>query len=476
MVHLSIVDFILIALYFSAVLFIGFRAARKRKSDSTAFFLTGRTLTLPIFAATLVSTWHSGILGVGEYSYRCGLSNWFVFGVPYYFFALIFALFMAKKIRATNFCTIPDQLEQVYNRRTAIAGGVLTFFLVSPAAYVLMLGVLAQLIFGMDMTLAIVVTTSLTVVYLYRGGLRSNTWANAFEFVLMLLGFASILLFCYFKFGGLFYIQTHVPPLHLTWNGGHTPSYILVWFFIALWTIVDPVFHQRCFAAKDGATARNGILVSIGFWFIFDFMTTSAGLYARALIPGLSQPIYSYPLLAEIALPVVAKGLFYIGMLATIMSTLSSLTLISAMTIGKDIVGRWKGADHKDPFIVHWTRSGLFITAVVSLALAIAVPSVVGLWFTIGTCIIPGLLIPVVSSYFERLRIPAAFALGAMLNGWFVSTASLLTGVIHQGKLGPLYWFGIEPIYPGLFIALLWWVWGRWAVDRQKPSDTASAA
>ena len=311
MVHLSIVDLILLGVYFAAVLFIGFRAARKRKSGSDDYLLAGRTLTLPVFVATLVSTWYGGILGVGEYSYRYGLSNWFVFGVPYYFFALIFALFLAKKIRATNLYTIPDQLEHAFDRRTAIAGGILTFFLISPAAYVLMLGVLAQLMFGVDLTLAIVITTLVTIVYLYNGGFRSDVWANVFEFVLMFLGFALIIIFSYFKFGGLSYIQSHVPPLHMTWNGGHTPSYILVWFFIALWTIVDPAFHQRCYAAKDGKTARNGILVSIGYWFVFEFMTTSAGLYARASIPGLSQPMYSYPLLAEIALPAVAKGLFY---------------------------------------------------------------------------------------------------------------------------------------------------------------------
>ena len=308
MVHLSIVDLILLGAYFAAVIFIGFRAARKRKSGSDDYLLAGQDADAAGFCG------NTGLNMVRRHSrrrrvsYRYGSSNWFVFGVPYYFFALIFALFLAKKIRATNLYTIPDKLEHAFDRRTAIAGGILTFFLISPAAYVLMLGVLAQLMFGVDLTLAIVITTLVTIVYLYNGGFRSDVWANVFEFVLMFLGFALIIIFSYFKFGGLSYIQSHVPPLHMTWNGGHTPSYILVWFFIALWTIVDPAFHQRCYAAKDGKTARNGILVSIGFWFVFDFMTTSAGLYARASIPGLSQPMYSYPLLAEIALPVSCKG------------------------------------------------------------------------------------------------------------------------------------------------------------------------
>ncbi len=461
MVHLSIIDIVLIVAYFAAVVFIGFRASRKQKSDNDEYLLAGRTLTLPMFVATLVSTWYGGILGVGEYSYKYGISNWVVFGVPYYIFALIFALFLAKRIRATNLYTIPDKLEQVYDRRTALVGGVLTFFLVTPAAYVLMLGVLVQLIFGINLTLSILIATFITIIYLYNGGFRSDVWANAFEFVLMFLGFAMAVIFSYFKFGGMEFIRLHVPELHLTWHGGNSWQYIAVWFFIALWTLVDPAFYQRCYAAKDGKTAQRGILISILFWLVFDFMTTSAGLYARAALPVLSQPMFSYPMLAEVALPAIAKGLFYIGMLATIMSTLSSLTLISGITIGKDIVGRWKNAPHDSELVRRWTKIGLIISAVVSVALALLVPSVVNLWYTIGTCIIPGLLIPVLSSYFDRLKIPATYALGAMVNGWFISTFSLVYGQLNLVNGNPKYFFGVEPMYPGLFMALMWWGWGK---------------
>jgi SSS family solute:Na+ symporter len=470
MVHIAPVDIALIIAYFAAVVFIGFRAVRKKKSGTVDFILAGRTLTLPMFVATLVSTWYGGILGVGEYSYKFGISNWVVLGVPYYIFALVFALFLAKKVRATNLCTIPDKLEQAYDRRTALVGGILTFFLVTPAAYVLMLGILAQLIFDIDLTICIIITTFLTIVYLYKGGFRSDIWANAFEFVMMFLGFALIVIFSYVKFGGIDFIRAHVPSLHLTWHGGNSIEFITVWFFIALWTLVDPAFHQRCYAAKDSKTARKGILISIIFWFIFDFMTTTAGLYARASLPPLKQPMYSYPLLAEVTLPVIAKGMFYIGMLATIMSTLSSLTLISAITIGKDIMGRWKRAAHDSDIVNRWTKIGLVLSALFSVGLALTVPSVVGIWYTIGTCIIPGLLVPVLASYFERLKIPAVYAFGAMVNGCFISTASLIFGHINAYKGVPAYWFGIEPMYPGLFMALYWWGMGK--IHKPKQSNS----
>src|SRR3989304_1418311 len=236
MISLSTLDSLLIGVYFVAVVYVGFRAARRQKPGTDDFLLAGRTLTLPMFVATLVSTWYGGILGVGEFSYNFGISNWVVFGLPYYFFALLFALVLAKRIRATNLTTIPDKLEASYDRKTALLGGVLTFILVTPAAYVLMLGILVQLMVGLDLATSILLTTFLTVCYLYAGGFRSDVWANAFEFIMMFLGFVIILPFAYATFGGVGFIEAHVPSLHLTWHGGNTWQYITVWFFIALWT------------------------------------------------------------------------------------------------------------------------------------------------------------------------------------------------------------------------------------------------
>ena len=459
MVHLGLIDSILVGLYFAAVLFIGFRSARREKRSLEEYLLAGRALTLPMFIATLVSTWYGGILGVGEFSYRYGISNWVVFGLPYYLFAFLFAFLLAGRIRSTNLYTIPDKLELAYDRKTAILGAILTFLLTTPAAYVLMLGILVQLMFGWSLTVSVIISTILTTSFLYFGGLRSDVYTNMFEFLVMFLGFAVILPFAFSKFGGLDFIRSHVPDPHLTWHGGNSLQYILVWFFIAFWTLVDPAFHQRCYAAKDGKVAKRGILISIGFWFVFDFMTSTAGLYARAALPGLQQPMYSYPLLAEVTLPVFFKGLFYIGMLATIMSSLSSLVLISAISFGRDLLSRIREKT-EGVHMQSYTQVGLLVSASLSIVLALLVPSVVRLWYIIGTAIIPGLLLPVVASYFERLKISARWAFTAMLLAWLTSSGSLVYGQLVGGVENPRYFFDVEPMYPGLGISLLVWVIG----------------
>ena len=474
MIHFSAADILIIVLYFCAVLYIGYRAVKRTQSSEEDFLLAGRSLTLPIFIMTLVSSWYGGILGVGEFSYRYGISNWFVQGLPYYIFAALFAVLLAKKVRGTNLISLPDKLEAAYGIRTAILGSVLTFILMTPAPYLLMLAVFLQMMFGWSLIFSLLVTAVVAVSYLYWGGFRADVQTDILEFILMFIGFAVILPFSFFKFGGLDFITSNVPPLHLTWHGGNSIQYIMVWFFIALWTLIDPAFHQRCYAAKNGNVARNGILLSIIFWFIFDFMTATAGLYARAALPNLQEPMMAYPLLAESVLPPIAKGLFYVGMLATIMSTLNTLALVSAQTLGRDIILRLKStvkSDRPKPSMMEislgtrWTKIGLIISTLFSIIFAIALPSVIKIWYTIGTVVIPGLLIPLVASYFDRLKIPARYAFFSMLLGWLTSLSWLIAGYINE--IPGSYPLGIEPMYPGLVISIFIWSLGRLSIRKK---------
>ena len=64
-----------------------------------------------------------------------------------------------------------------------------------------------------------------------------------------------------------------IPSNHFHPTGGASGQYIAAWFFIALWTFVDPGFYQRCAAAKSPRTARNGILLTVQCWVFIDIFT-----------------------------------------------------------------------------------------------------------------------------------------------------------------------------------------------------------
>jgi hypothetical protein len=146
---------------------------------------------------------------------------------------------------------------------------------------------------------------------------------------------------------------------------------------------------------------------------------------------------------------------------------------ISASTIGRDIVGRLSASSTpagREILVQRWTKIGLVLSAVFSIVLSLVVPSVVKIWYTIGTAIVPGLLIPLMASYFEPLRIPSRYAFWAMLLGWGASTLSLLFGQLSHLNGEPSYILGIEPMYPGLVISLVVWGVGRIRYKKESPA------
>jgi SSS family solute:Na+ symporter len=507
MIHFSPWDIAVVLLYVAGVLGIGWYAARRQRARSAAeFLLAGRSLTVPVFVMTLVSTWYGGILGVGEFTYSVGIATWVMQGVPYYIFAILFAFVLAGRIRSAGGTTIPDRLEQVYDRRTAFLGAWLTFLLMTPAPYVLMIGMLIQTITGWGLAVCILIGTAVTGVVLLAGGFRADVYTDVYEFILMFAGFGLIIPFAMHAYGGWDFLATRLPPLHITWHGGASPQFIIVWFFIALWTLVDPSFYQRCAAASSPEVARRGILWSVFFWVVFDMMTATVGLYARAALPGLAQPVMAYPLIAEALLPPVAKGFFFVGLLATMMSTLNTLMLVSGTMLGRDMLRLWQAgrergskangvrsrekdagtrekehgvgrkegepgspegeeAGKREQWRVQW---GMVVSVALAIGLALAVPSVIKLWYVIGTTLVPGLLVPLVTSYFDGLRADARTAFTSMLGGWLTSLLWMLAGWQLQYGSAESYPLGIEPMFPGLAVSVGVWMWGM-KKGRRKP-------
>ena len=445
-------DYLIILGYFIAVLVIGFKT--KPADDSAKeYFIAGRTLTLPAFVATLVSTFYGGILGIGEFTFKYGISGWFLYAFPFYVFIIIFAFFLASKVRKAHLYTIPDKLDKVYGKKVSIFGGVLIFFLSTPAPYLFMMGILLNSIFTLGVTASMVVTLGLSTAFLFRGGLKSDVRVNIFEFFVMFIGFGIILPFCFNALGGTDYITSRLPEKFLTVTGGNSLQYIIVWFFIGAWVLVDPSFHQRCYSAKNKNTPRRGILISLVFWIIFDFMTTMTGLYAKAyFMDDLKNPLLSFPAFGNIMLPPIAKGVFFLGMIATIMSTLHSYIFISSNSFGRDIVARLRNETETQKL---YNYSGIIVSSVFALLIAYFIPSVINIWYTIGTLIIPPLLISVVTSYSERLQVHSKYIFTAMIASFSLSLLSFILSRIYEIDGRPALLFGMEPMYPGLILGLI---------------------
>ena len=228
-------------------------------------------------------------------------------------------------------------------------------------------------------------------------------------------------------------------------------TFIIVWFLIALWTFADPGFHQRCYAAKSGNVAMKGILISIFFWALFDFLTTSTGLFSKAVLQNLENPVLAFPLFAEKVLPAGVKGIFYAALFATIISTQISFLFLSGTTIGRDFIFRIKN-DVNELNLKHYTIIGLIISGSLAILLAYFIPSVIEIWYTIGSLFIPGIILPVISAYYPKIRIEKKFILVEMISALAMSTTWLF---IRESFSSVKIINEIEPMLVGLILAFI---------------------
>lgn len=449
MILFSTIDLIIILSFFSALILIGFYSGRKTKNSADDFLLSNRSLTLFLFVAVNVSTWYGGILGVGEFTYRFGLVSWVTQGLPYYIFALLFGIFFAKKIRETSLYTIPDKIEKVYGKNSSLLSGLVVFVLVSPAPYLLMTASLISLVFGLPILFSLILSLTVSLVYLITGGYRANIFTDVFQFFVMFIGFLIAVIYSFSNIGDINFIVNSVPSNHLALGGGMSPSYLIVWFLIALWTFADPGFHQRCYAAKDGGVARKGIMISILFWILFDLLTTTTGLFAKSVLPNLVNPVLSFPLFAEKVLPAGLKGIFFAALFATIISTQISFLFLSGTTISRDFIFRIKN-DRDDTNLKSYTIIGLIISGLIAVGLAYLIPSVIEIWYTIGSIFIPAIILPVVSAYYPKWRISSKIIFIEMI---LAVLSSAFWYFFRETQIGILN--EIEPMIIGLSIAVI---------------------
>jgi len=453
--HLTGLDLGVILAYVAATLLIGY-ATRRVSPTVEAYLLAGRRLTLPLFVGSLVGTWYGGILGVGEIAFSAGLVNWLTQGLFWYLAYAIFALFLARRLRESLAVTLPEQLDRFYGRGAYTIGAILNFLNTVPVAYVLSLGLLLQLFFGLSLGAGVLIGAAIVCLYSLRGGFRSDVYTDMLQLVVMCLGVAILIPYAVFGLGGADYLRAQLPARHLDLTGGWDAQELAVWFLIAMTTLVDPHFYQRCYAARSPRVAQLGIFLAIGFWCLFDVCTTFGAIYARAALPD-APAIWGYPLLADQILPSGARGLFFAGVLATVMSTVDSYALVAAATLGRDLYGRILRPSASEASVVRACRIGLVVSVLLAAGFALVFEgSIRAVWKSFGSLMAASLLVPMLAGLLWTRSRSAAAGLSALLLGGGITALDL---VLESFGRSPLP--GIEPLFVGLSASLLGFLLAR---------------
>ncbi len=91
----------------------------------------------------------------------------------------------------------------------------------------------------------------------------------------------------------------------------------------------------------------------------------------------------------------------------------------------------------------------------ISFLLPFLIPSVVEMWYTIGSLVIPPLLIAIIFSYLKKSYLQKKYILFAMLSCFSVSLFWFIYGNISNGEKASKYLLNLEPLYPGLGIGII---------------------
>jgi SSS family solute:Na+ symporter len=264
-----------------------------------------------------------------------------------------------------------------------------------------------------------------------------------------------------------------LPVHHLTLMGGQDLGMTVAWFFIAMNTLIDPGFHQRCYAARTPKIAFFGILLAVLCWMLFDAFSLTTGLFARALLPNLPDPMLAYPALADKIMPAGWKGIFIVGLLAPVMAGAVSYTFIGAMTVGRDFIWRLRGeTDTRN--LPRYAQIGLVFTSISAITLAVLIPSIVSQWYILGSALVPGVLIPLLGAYQTdtKWRATANWAFISMIGGVGASVTWMLFGFAHGGINNPAFPYDCQPLFPGLALSAVAYAIGIYE-NRRKIASTS---
>jgi SSS family solute:Na+ symporter len=340
---LSNIDWIVIGLYFVLVFGIAYWATQIDISarESTAnYFLAGRNvgwfvIGASLFASNIGSEHLVGLAGAGASS-----------GVAVGQFEILASLillllgwvFVPFYLRSGVF-TMPEFLERRYSSGArwylaviSVIGYVLTKISVTIAAG----GIVFESLMGLDFWTGALIVVVATGVYTIFGGLRAVLYTDMLQAIVLIAGAVLVTVIGLAELGGwdvmyetagsaFFTVWKPMSDPNFPWTGILLGAPILgVWYWCT-----DQFIVQRVLSAANVDQARRGTIFGGYLKILPIFIFVIPGIVAHALAESgrldLGHPDQALPTLIGTLLPAGVRGIVVAGLLAALMSSLSSV-------------------------------------------------------------------------------------------------------------------------------------------------------
>src|SRR5689334_23713036 len=214
--NLTVVDWVIMVVYFVFVLGIGYMLKRYMKT-STDFFLAGRSIPAWITGLAFISAnlGAQEVIGMGASGAKYGIATshfYWVGAIP----AMVFVgVFMMPFYYGSRARSVPEYLKLRFDEKTrglnALSFAAMTVFSSGISMYAL--GLLLQLVLGWSFTASVLLSAAIVLIYTFLGGLTSAIYNEVLQFFLIVLGFAPLAIMSVVKAGGWSGIETRLPSV-----------------------------------------------------------------------------------------------------------------------------------------------------------------------------------------------------------------------------------------------------------------------
>lgn len=357
---LEYLDWILIAAYFVIVFLVAFWSSfnKKRASKSSSdYFLAGRNIGwfiigASLFASNIGSEHLVGLAGTGAAS---GVAVGQFEILASLILLILGWLFVPFYLKSGVF-TMPEFLEKRYSSGArwylaiiSIVGYVLTKISVTIAAG----GIVFESLMGIEFWTGAFIVVVVTGIYTVLGGLRAVLYTDMVQMFILISGAIAVTVVGLIQLGGFDELYKHagsgffslwkpISDPNFPWTGIIFGAPILgVWYWCT-----DQFIVQRVLSAKDINHSRRGTIFASYLKLLPLFIFVIPGVIAYALTQTgsitLDSPDHALPTLIGTLLPVGLKGIVVAGLLAALMSSLSSVFNSCSTLITWDIYKKLK--------------------------------------------------------------------------------------------------------------------------------------
>jgi len=457
-------DLFIIALYMVAMIAIGWFAKRRANTQSD-YLVAGRRLGPVLYAGTMAALVMGGgaTLGGIGLGYQHGLAGtWLVFSMASG--VALISLVLAPLINRLRVYTVSQMLELRYGGGHALISGIvmLAYTLMIAVTSTIAYGAIFSVLFDIGKVPAILIGSSVVILYSALGGMWSITLTDFVQFVIKTLSIFFILLpLALWRAGGFEGLAAHLPAdaFSFTKIGGASIFTYIVLYVPTM--VIGQDLWQRVFTARSDRVARWAGVGAAAYCFLYGLAGALIGMAAKVLLPDISARDQVYTQVVRHVLPEGLSGLVVAGALAAIMSTSSGALIATATVAKEDILRALRRRPHADAAgdaspgdaspeaptqadEVRSSRKLVVIFGVVMASIACALQDVVAALTIASDILVGGLLVAVIGGMVWK-RATAFGALASIISGTVVTLGTMFV-------MGDI--FANLPIYLGLAASL----------------------